>query len=221
MPKLEIAVTSLEDALRSVEGGADSLEVLVDLPNGGLTPPTELVRAVLASVDIPANVIVRPHARDFRYSDAEIEQILRDAGTFAQLGAASIVFGAVTVNNQLDIALIGRVAERIAPTPVTVHRALDGSADPESALQSLIDIVPRILTSGPAPNAWEGRNATRQWVEQYGQHYEFVLSGGIRLDQLAELHAITRAPTYHLGGAARTGDMVDVAKVRRLREALR
>jgi copper homeostasis protein len=221
MPQLEIAVTSLEDAIRAVEGGTDSLEVLVDLPNGGLTPPIALVRDVLASVSIPANVIVRPHARDFCYTDAEFAGILRDAQTFAQLGAASIVFGAATADNHLDIDMIKRVVDAIAPTPVTVHRALDGCADPEPALESLVRIVSRILTSGPAQNAWEGRNVTRQWVERYGQHFEFVLSGGIRLEQLAELHAITHAPTYHIGGAAHTGHSVDAAKVKRLTEALR
>lgn len=221
MPQLEVAATSLEDALRAVEGGADSLEVLIDLPNGGLTPPASLVRGVLANVTIPVNVIVRPHARDFRYSDAEFAQILRDAQTFAQMGAASIVFGAVTADNHLDVSMIREVADAIAPTPVTVHRALDGCADPESALDSLVGVVPRILTSGPAPDAWEGRNVTRQWVERYGQHFEFVLSGGILLEQLAELHAITGAHVYHIGGAARTNGMVDVNKVKRLKEALR
>jgi copper homeostasis protein len=220
MPQLEIAITSLEDALLAVEGGADSLEVLRDLPNGGLTPPVDLVRSILARVTVPINVIVRPHA-SFHYSDVEFGEILRDAGVFAQMGVASIVFGAVTADNHLDVAMIRQIAEAISPTPVTVHRALDVSTDPESALRSLIGVVPRVLTSGPAPNAWEGRESTRQWVEQYGQHFQFVLSGGIRLEELAELYAITSAPAYHIGGAARTGNRVDVENVKRLREALR
>jgi copper homeostasis protein len=219
MALLEIAVTSLEDAQRAEEGRADNLELLRDLPNGGLTPPAAFVRAVLDTVTIPAHVIVRPHTRDFRYDEAEIAEILRDAQTFAQMGAASIVFGAVTTENELDIYLIRRVAEAIAPTPVTVHRALDGCANPDAALQALVGIVPRILTSGPAPSAWEGREDTRRWVQEY-PNFEFVLSGGIRMEQLAELSATTHAHVYHLGGAAHTDDAVDVEKVKRLREIL-
>jgi copper homeostasis protein len=221
MPELEIAVTSLQDVLRAVAGGANSVEVLRDLPNGGLTPSFDLVRSILSSFGIPVNVIVRPHARSFRYSHDEVETILHDARQFAELGAASIVFGAVTADNHLDIALIRRVADGIAPTPVTVHRALDNSVAPEVSLRSLVGVVPRILTSGPAPNAWEGRYTTRQWIEEFGQHFKFVLSGGIRLEQLAELAAVTNAHSYHIGGAVRTGDSVDTDKVRRLREALR
>ena len=221
MPELEIAVTSLQDALHAVEGGADSIEVLRDLPNGGLTPSPELAASILADFSIPVNVIVRPHARGFHYSREEVEIILRDAQRFAELGAASIVFGAVTADNHLDIALIKQIAEAIAPTAVTVHRALDDSAAPEVSLQALVGLVPRILTAGPAPSAWEGREVTRSWVERYGQHFRFALSGGIRLDQLSELAQTTRAQVYHVGGAARTDDAVDVDKVRRLREALR
>lgn len=220
MFQLEIAATSFEDAMNAVEGGTESIEVSRDLPNGGLTPSVDVVRAILASVNIPVHVIVRPHARDFCYTEAEIAEILHDARLFAQMGAASIVFGAVTADNHLDITLIQRVTQAAAPTPVTVHRALDGCADPDSALRALTGLVPRILTSGPAPNAWDGRAVTRRWVEQYGRHFQFVLSGGVRLEQLAELTTI-RAHVYHIGGAARADDRVDPAKVRRLRDALR
>lgn len=220
MFKLEIAVTSVEDARHAVEGGAASVEVSRDLPNGGLTPPTDVLRAILTNVTIPVHVIVRPHARDFHYTEPEIDEILRDAQTFAQLGAASIVFGAVTADNHLDIALIKRVADAVSPVPVTAHRALDGCADPDAALTALIGIVPRVLTSGPARNAWDGREATRQWVAQYGQHFEFVLSGSIRPEQLVELSTTTRAPVYHIGSAARTNDSVDPEKVKHLRQIL-
>jgi copper homeostasis protein CutC len=42
-PKLEIAVTSLQDALNAVAGGADSVEISHDLAAGGLTPARPLV----------------------------------------------------------------------------------------------------------------------------------------------------------------------------------
>jgi copper homeostasis protein len=221
MPQLEIAVTSLEDALCAVKGGADSVEVSRDLKNDGLTPPVSLVQSILARVDIPVHVIVRPHARSFHYSDADIREILRDARTFAAMGVASIVFGALREDGHLDIDLIKKVAFTVDPVPVTVHRALDVCADSEAALKALVNLVPRILTSGPAKNAWDGREVTRRWVEEYGQYFQFVLSGGIRLEQLAELAATTHAPVYHIGGAARTEDTVELEKVKRLQEALR
>lgn len=221
MAQLEIAVTALDDARRAVEGGAHSLELLRDLPNGGLTPDPALVSSVLAAVPIPAHVIIRPHARGFVYDETDIAQILRDAVQFAKMGAASIVFAAVTSDNALDIPLIIRVAQAVAPTPVTVHRALDGCADPDAALRTLVGVVPRVLTSGPAPNAWEGRDTTARWVRDYGQHFEFVLSGGITVEQMPELVKTTRAHVFHLGSAARINDAVDINRVRQLRALVR
>jgi copper homeostasis protein len=219
-PQLEIAVTSLQDALNAVAGGADSVEISHNLAAGGLTPARDLVRAVLDVLSIPVHVIVRPHAQGFHYTDDDIALMLDDAAHFAHAGVASVVFGAVDSGNHLDIALIQRFAAQIAPTPLTVHRALDTSAQPDESVAVLARIIPRILTSGAASNAWDGREDTRRWVAQYGDQIEFVLSGGIRLDQLPALAAYTRAPVFHIGGAARTDDLVDVNKVRRLHETL-
>lgn len=220
MPKLEIAVTSLDDLENAVEGGADSVELSYDLSVGGLTPSMAMASTAPQRVKIPVHMIIRPHARDFIYSDDEMADVLGDAQLYAEFGAASIVFGATHLNHHLNVTLIQQLAELIAPVPVTVHRALDISADPDSALRELVGIVPRILTSGPAPTAWDGRETTRRWVAEYGKDFEFVLSGSIRLDQLAELAQYTQAPVFHIGSAARRNGVVDAAKVRQLRQIL-
>lgn len=220
MPTLEIAVTSLEDAINAEHGGAQSLEILRDLPNGGLTPDLKLVRAIRDAVQISINVIIRPHARDFFYTADEIETILHDVQRFKPIGLNSFVFGALTPTGDLDTALIRQFIEGAAPVPVTVHRALDVCRDPEAALESLIGMVPRILTAGPAATAWEGCETARRWVQRFGEHFEFVSSGGLTLAQLPEFIATVHPDIVHLGGAARMDDVVDVEKVRQLRAAI-
>lgn len=220
MTYLEIAVCSLDDALQAEEGGADSIELSVDLAHDGLTPPLEMVAAVRRAVGIPAHVIVRPHARDFVYTDDDISHILDHTRQFAALGVGGIVFGGHTAAHALDVTLMRRVAEAAGDVPVTVHRALDTCADPDAALQALVCVVPRILTSGPARSAWEGREGLRRWVAQYGSHFEFVAAGGIRLEQARDLAAYTGVHTCHFGGAARSNGVVDAGKVRALREQL-
>lgn len=220
MPSLEIAVTSLQDAINAERGGAQSLELLRDLPNGGLTPDLELVRAIRDAVPIPINVIIRPHARDFVYTPDEIQVMLRDVEQLKPMAINSFVFGALTPIGNLDITLIQRFVEAAAPVPVTVHRALDVCRDPETALESLVGIVPRILTAGPAANAWEGREVVRGWVQRFGKHFKFVSSGGLTLAQLPEFIATVQPHIVHLGGAARTDDAVDVEKVQQLRTVI-
>lgn len=219
--RLEIAVTSLQDALNAQAGGADSIEISRDLAAGGLTPPLDLIQAVRDAVQIAVNVIIRPHARDFVYTPAEADLILEHTRTISRAGIDGIVFGAQTATGHLDIALIQRVVDAANSIPVTVHRALDSSVEPEKALEALVGVVPRVLTSGPAASAWEGRDGLRQWVQDYGQHFSFVASGGLKSEQLTEYAAYVQAHEYHLGGAARSDDGVQAEKVRQLRDLLK
>ena len=219
MPKLEIAALTLADAVAAQDGGADSIEISRDLSVGGLTPDFDLVRQVRAAVNIRINVMIRPHAETYVYSPTDIVEILDNACTLAHLGVDGVVFGALTPERRLDLALIERVAGEAAPLPLTVHRALDESVEPEQALAGLVGIAPRVLTSGPAPDAWSGRFALTEWVHDYGAKLHFVVSGGLKIEHVPLMLAV-KAHAYHFGSAARTNDAVDVAKVRALKAAL-
>jgi len=181
MAGLEIAVTCLSDAQRTEEGGADSVEVCAGLSVGGLTPSWEVVAAILKSIRIGVHVIVRPHAASFHYSADDIVAILRDAARFGAMGVKSVVFGAWDDDRRLDLELIQRVQAAALPAAVTVHRALDASAEPERSLKALARLgVGRVLTAGPAATAWEGRFGLANWIAGYQQHFRFVVSGDCR-----------------------------------------
>jgi hypothetical protein len=61
MPRLalEVIATSVADAVAAEQGGADRLELVVDLSRGGMTPPAALVDEILGRVRIPIRVMVR------------------------------------------------------------------------------------------------------------------------------------------------------------------
>jgi copper homeostasis protein len=217
---LEIAVTSFEDAIHAQEGGADSIEISINLVVGGLTPPLDLVRRVRDAVSLDVHVIVRPHARDFVYTPVEIEQILHDTRALAKIGIDSVVFGAQSPDGRLNIDLIKEVKQAADSVSITVHRAIDESVEPEAALEALKPVVTRILTSGPAPNTWDGRDGLRRWVADFGDDFSFVASGGLKADFLSDYITYVRAQEYHFGGAARTDEKVDSAKVQQLREII-
>jgi copper homeostasis protein len=220
MPRLEIAATTFEDAVHAQQGGADSIEISQDLSVGGLTPSLALVRQIREAVSLKIHVILRPHARSFVYTAADMDQILSDASALARMGIDGMVFGALTSENRLNIDQIRQVQIAAGGLTMTVHRALDESAAPEADLNALRGMVPRILTSGPAADAWAGRDGLKRWVEQFGQDFSFVASGGLRLDDLPRYVPHVRAQEYHFGGAARSGGAVDRIQVQRLRAAL-
>lgn len=221
MPGLEIAILSAEEARSAVEGGADSLELLRDLAAGGLTPPLELIPAVRAAApSLTLHIMIRPHARDFVYSSAEMDAALAAVAAARSAGADGVVFGAHTAAGDLHIEQITEVAAAAGTMTVTVHRALDSCRDPEEALRALKGRVPRIHTAGPAPDAWSGREVVRRWRERYAADFRFVSSGGLTLERLPAFVAVAGVHEYHFGAAARTGGVVDSARVRLLRAAL-
>ncbi len=65
---IEFIATTIEDALIIEESGADRIELVSSLAEGGLTPSHALIEAVVNSVKIPVNVMVRPHSQSFCYT---------------------------------------------------------------------------------------------------------------------------------------------------------
>jgi copper homeostasis protein len=220
MLQLEIAITTLEDALHAQAGGADSIEISHDLSVGGLTPAFDVVRHIRDSVSIQVHAIIRPHSRDFVYTPAEIDTILADTIALAQTGIDGIVFGAHRPDCRLDTGLIQQVVSAAAGLPVTLHRALDECLEPEAALEALRGIIPRVLTSGPAATAWNGREGLKRWVERYGKDFHFIAAGSLKIEFIAEYAAFVRADGYHFGSAARSNGAVDSEKVRQIRALL-
>ncbi len=217
MTTLEIAVTSVEDAVNAAVGGAESVELSYDLAVGGLTPEHEVTKAVRDAIKIPLYVILRIHAESFRYTEQQVDRMLSDIQMMQQVGVDGVVFGAADEINGIDVALMKRIAEAAKPLPVTLHRALDESCEPEKALETLTGIVPRVLTSGPAKTAWDGREGLKRWIERFGKQYTFVSSGSLTAEQLPEYIRYVKPDTVHLGSAARTNGVVDVEKVRQLK----
>jgi copper homeostasis protein len=220
MPNLEVIACTLEDALAAQAGGADSLELCVDLPNDGLTPPLDVVQHIRDAVRLPLHVMLRPHARDFVYSAADMEVMLAQVAAFKSLGIQSVVFGAHTPDGRLDLPTLLQIIQAAAPLPVTLHRALDRSSNAAELLPQLVGVVPRLLTSGSGGSASEGASVLAQWVVTYGNAFEFVVAGGVNAETIIPLYQQIHAPTYHVGSAARTHNRVDTAKVIHLRRLL-
>ena len=90
---LEVIATTVADARLAARAGADRLELITAMGEGGLTPSLGLIEAVVAAVDIPVNVIVRPHSRSFVYDADDYAVMLRDVRAVAAAAAHGVVIG--------------------------------------------------------------------------------------------------------------------------------
>ena len=138
---LEVIVATVEEATAAEQAGADRLELVSALSEGGLTPSYGLIRQVLSAVEIPVHVLVRPHSKSFVYSEADQETIITDIDLIRELGAAGIVVGSLTADGRIDEGFLGRVIKQKGELSLTFHRAIDSSRDIHEAAEVLADFI--------------------------------------------------------------------------------
>ena len=134
---LEVIATTVGDAKAAARAGADRLELVTAISEGGLTPGIGLIEAVVAAVPIPVNVIVRPHSRSFVYDADDLRVIERDVRAAVAAGANGVVFGALDARGDVDLDALARIAAAANGRDLTFHRAFDVSRDLNAAFDAL------------------------------------------------------------------------------------
>lgn len=201
-PVVEVAVDSVAAAEMAAELGVDRLELCQSLEAGGLTPSLGLIESVRAVVGRPVMVMIRVRAGDFVYAEAEIRAMLRDVAVARTAGADGIVFGGLDHAGAVDRRALDRVIAAAGPVPVTFHRAFDLVARPMKALEQLIDAgVRRVLTSGGATTAFEGRTGLARYVKRAGRELTVIAGGGVVGEHVVDLIGATGVSEIHLSGS--------------------
>lgn len=202
MNLLEVCIESLASAHAARKGGADRLEVCSALGLGGLTPSIGLVSAIQDSLDLPAMVMIRPRHGDFCYSLGEWTQMEQTIHLVKELGVQGVVFGCLHQDNSLDVASTALLVKAADGMEITFHRAFDLVPNPHEAMESLIELgITRILTSGQAATAWEGRELIRQLVEQADGRISILPGAGISAENVTDLIDYTGVTEVHSSGS--------------------
>jgi len=199
---VEIAVESADGARAAERGGADRVELCAHLAAGGLTPSLGAIETALAAVAIPIVVLVRPRAGDFVYSDAEVEAMRRDVLAARRAGAAGVAIGVLRADGAVDEARTALLADAARPATVVFHRAIDASRDPLEAIDALVRIgVDRVLTSGGAASALEGRETIAAIAKRAAGRLAVMPGAGVRSSNVSEIVAATGAREVHLSAS--------------------
>ena len=203
---LEIIATSLADAIAAERSGADRLELCTALSEGGLTPSLGLVEAVVEGVDILVHVIVRPHSRTFHYNDNDLAVMQADIRHVKRVGAAGVVIGALSVDNNVNTEALSRLLEEVGGMSVTFHRAFDEIKNQLEALEVIARFpqIQRILTSGGQAPAPEAAEQLKKLVDKSKNTSVGILAGnGMNPETLSSLVSATGLEEVHFGSAVR------------------
>lgn len=198
---LERCCTTLAQVSEAVENGAGRIELCSDIKVGGLTPDWPLLKECV-SLGIPVNVLVRPRPGNFVYSAEEVGLMLEDIDSCRELGAAGVVVGALTAEDDVDMdvmmRLVGHAKSGPRPLTVTFHRAFDECREPFVALEQIISLgCERILTSGGRATAYEGRELLSELVSKAGERIIIMPGSGVIPDNLDFLERFTGAVEFH------------------------
>lgn len=203
---IEVIATSVEDAKRAEQGGADRLELITGILEGGLTPSWGLIEAVVKSVRIPVNVMVRPHSQSFCYTHDELLVMREDVRVIRELGAAGIVIGMLTDQKRLDQKGLELVLSEADELDVTFHRAFDEASDQLEAARTLLHYpqIRRILTSGGQKSAVDGIDCITQLRQLTDKTQLNILAGsGLSLSNITDFLQKTGVREIHFGTGVR------------------
>lgn len=203
---LEVIATSVGDAVLAEENGADRIELISGIMEGGVTPSLGLVEEVLRKVNIPVHVMIRPHANSFCYDEEDLAVMLRDIVYIRDLGAAGIVIGALTNDDEVDVASLRILTSEVGPMAVTFHRAFDEITQQQETLNLLTEFaaINRILTSGGQPSVLDAKEEIKSLVKQSATLPVTIMAGsGLQLETLADFIAYTGVKEVHLGTGVR------------------
>jgi copper homeostasis protein len=204
---IEICSENIDIALKAQEKGALRVELCNNISIGGVTPSYDEIEQARRQLNIGLNVLIRPRGGDFCYSAAEISRILRDIEFCGSLITEEgkvvdgVVIGALARDRSIEY---GACSEMFAAAceyglSTTFHRAIDRSRDIFKALERVIDLgVNRVLTSGGAESAFEGRKTIAQMVQLSVGSGTLIMAGaGITPENAGQIIAETSVPEIH------------------------
>ena len=201
MSKLEVCVDSAESAMIAQEAGADCLEVCANLIIGGTTPGVSQFRQIREACSIGLNVLVRPRAGDFLYTDAAFRMIREDILMFRELGADGIVAGCLRADGNLDICRMKELLRCADGLSFTLHRAFDVCRDPYQALEEAVSSgVDTILTSGQAADCMAGKEVLKKLMILADGRIEILVGGGVNAEVIRQMKEEIHADSFHMSG---------------------
>ncbi len=200
---LEICANSAQSAIEAQKGGAERVELCAAIPEGGTTPSYGEIKVAREHLHIALNVIIRPRSGDFLYNNLELEAMKHDIAVSKELGVDGVVFGMLTPDGDIDTSACKELMSLTGGMSTTFHRAFDVCREPFVALEQIIELgFDRILTSGCANSAYEGKELIAELVEKAAGRIIIMPGCGVTEDNIAELEGVTKAHEFHL--SART-----------------
>lgn len=195
---IEACVENINEALRAESLGANRVELCENLRVGGTTPSAGSIAITNKILKIPIMVLIRPRGGNFIYSRNEIEVMKHDIEVCKKIGVRGVVIGALTKEHAIDINLVNDLVNLARPMEVTFNKAIDNTFNILEEFKNLLKTdVDRVLTSGGAKTAFDGRNIINEMVKISNGKIKVISAGKVHRPDLPELQKIINSNEFH------------------------
>lgn len=205
MSMLEVIALHAADAQRAEAGGADRIELLGSMTDGGMSPePLDVERVRRrTSIQIRPMVRLRP---GFSTDGGEATRLKGLISAYLDAGADGVVMGFLNAHSDIDVGVATELAGT-ADVGWTFHRALDHCLDRDRAWQDVMDLpgLDQVLTAGSVRQVEHGLDdlISRARADQRIAGLTMA-GGGLQAEHVPWLvRAGVRA--FHIGRSARPG----------------
>ena len=225
---VEICANSFESALAAEKGGAHRIELCTQLAFGGLTPSHQLIKKVIAELNIPVHVLIRPRKGSFCYTEFELNKMISTINFCKNTGCQGVVSGVLTSENRINITATKRLINAAKEMDFTFHRAFDCTENAIESLEQLIDLkIKRVLSSGQKQTAYEGLSLLNKMNILSNGKIEIMPGSGINTKNArcfkdqgfcsihlsATLQQKEKHPSFFEGGTESISDLKTIKKI--------
>ncbi|MBF2610237.1 copper homeostasis protein CutC [Listeria welshimeri] len=206
---LEVIVQNPRDAYLAEQYGANRMEVVSAISEGGLTPSFGAIKEIVRVSNLPAMMMIRPHSFSFVYDESARIVMERDIAFAKEVGVQGIVYGGITEDGNIDRALLEKVIDWKGDLDLTFHRALEATKDIEASYKVLREYgkdINQLLTSGGTRSALDSLPRLKRWIQDSKENpdsFQILVGSGVKPENIATFQARLNHTDYHVGSAAR------------------
>ena len=200
---LEVVVLQAADAENAAEGGADRVELVGTMTEGGLSPEPALVATVRRATSVQLRVMLRLRG-GFGTDGGETTRLKGLASAYLDAGADGIVMGFLNGLSQVDLEVCSELAAD-GGWAWTFHRAIDSALDVPRAWRDLGTLpgLDQVLTSGSARGLKYGLDDLLSRAHSDPAVARLIMAGGGLAPEHVPWLAQAGIRAFHIGAPAR------------------
>lgn len=222
---VELAVFNLSSVNVAAQCNVHRIELCSDYAVGGVSPSLNDFREARKKFSGKIFVMIRLRPGNFVYADDEFDLMLSTMLLFKNAGADGFVAGFLTDDAKVNISQTQNFVNACAPLPVTFHRAIDECSNYGDAVDAVVKCgVKRILSTGTAPSAFQGKQLLNNIQQKYSDQLIVVAGGGVRSRGLSDFLIDSTISEVHsaaiLPGNADIADADEVSRLKSICDAI-